>query len=149
MTSLYSQESDFVVLDASVWVSRLVPQDEFHQTVKNWMAEQREAGMQFISPALLLAEVGGVITRRTGQPVLGSQAVTRLENLPGLRLVEMDQELVLEAAKLAAASGLRGADSIYVAVAKRLELPLITFDLDQGARAKSHVNITAIISQAE
>jgi predicted nucleic acid-binding protein len=131
----------FVVLDASVWVSRLVSQDEFHEMVKAWMEEQREAGVQFISPALLLAEVGGAITRRTGDPALGKRAITQLENLPGLRLVEMDDEIMHEAASLAAKLGLRGADSVYVAVARQLNLPLVTFDVDQRERAKDHVTI--------
>jgi len=27
----------FIVVDASLWVSLLVPQDEFHDAVKTWM----------------------------------------------------------------------------------------------------------------
>ena len=134
----------FIVLDASVWVSCLVSKDEFHGTVKSWMEEQREAGVQFISPALLLAEVGGAISRRTGEPVLGKKAITQLENLPGLRLVEMDNELVRQAAKLAAELGLRGADSMYVAVARWLGLPLVTFDVDQRQRARERIAVHSI-----
>ena len=137
-------EKVFIVLDASVWVSRLVSQDEFHAAVKSWMEKQREAGIQFISPALLLAEVGGAISRRTGDPALAKRAITQLENLPGLRLVEMDNDLVHEAAILAAELGLRGADSIYVAVANQLDLPLVTFDVDQRQRAQERIAIQSI-----
>ena len=140
----HATEKPFFVLDASVWVSRLVSQDEFHAAVKSWMEEQREAGIQFISPALLLAEVGGAISRRTGEPVLAKRAITQLENLPGLRLVEMDNELVRQAAKLAAELGLRGADSMYVAVARRLDLPLVTFDVDQRERAGERIAVHSI-----
>ncbi|MGD0878828.1 MAG: type II toxin-antitoxin system VapC family toxin [Anaerolineales bacterium] len=134
-------EKSFFVLDASVWVSRLVSQDGFHAAVKSWMEEKREAGVQFISPALLLAEVGGAISRRTGDPVLAKKAITQLENLPGLRLVEMDNELVRQAAKLAAELGLRGADCMYVAVACQLDLPLVTFDVDQHQRAGERIAV--------
>jgi predicted nucleic acid-binding protein len=137
-------EKAFFVLDASVWVSRLVSQDEFHAAVKSWMEEQRESGVQFISPALLLAEVGGAISRRTGEARLGKKAITQLENLPGLRLVEMDNELVRQAAKLAAELGLRGADSMYVAVARQLDLPLVTFDVDQRERAGERIAVHSI-----
>src|SRR5664280_1444265 len=140
----HATEKPFFVLDASVWVSRLVSQDEFHAAVKSWMEEQREAGVQFISPALLLAEVGGAISRRTGEPVLAKRAITQLENLPGLRLVEMDNELVRQAAKLAAELGLRGADSMYVAVARQLDLPLVTFDVDQRERAGERIAVHSI-----
>jgi predicted nucleic acid-binding protein len=137
-------EKEFFVLDASVWVSRLVPQDEFHATIKSWMEDQREAGVQFISPALLLAEVGGAVSRRTGDPTLGKRSIARLENLPGLRLVEMDNDLVREAARLAAELGLRGADSLYVATASMLDLPLVTLDIDQSQRAQEKVPIHSI-----
>jgi len=137
-------DKEFFVLDASVWVSRLVPQDEFHATIKSWMEEQREAGRQFVSPALLLAEVGGAISRRTGDPALGRRAIARLEDLPGLRLVKMDNDLVREAARLAAELGLRGADSLYVATASLLNLPLVTLDIEQRQRAQEQVLIHAI-----
>jgi len=141
MISPPAAEKSFVVLDASVWVSRLVSQDEFHTAVRSWLEEQREAGVQFISPTLLLAEVGGAISRRTGDPTLGRRAIRRLEDLPGLRLVEMDNDLVHEAANLAAELGLRGADSVYVAVARQLNLPLATLDNDQSERAQARVAI--------
>lgn len=134
----------FVVIDASVWVSRLVSQDEFHEATKSWMEKQRETGMQFISPALLLAEVGGAISRRTGDPALGKRVITQLESLTGMRLVEMDNELMHEAASLAAELGLRGADSVYVAIAHQLNLPLVTFDVDQRERAQARVSARSI-----
>jgi predicted nucleic acid-binding protein len=137
-------EKAFYVLDASVWVSRLVAEDEFHAAVKAWMNKQRAADIQFISPALLLAEVGGAISRRTGVPSLGKRAITRLENLPGLKLVEMDNRLMLVSAHLATDIGLRGADSVYVALAKQLDLPLVTFDADQRQRAQKVVTIQEI-----
>lgn len=134
----------FLVLDASVWVSRLVPQDAFHALIKDWMQTQLETGTEFISPALLLAEVGGAVSRRTGAPNLGKRAIDTLENLPGLRLIEMDSSLMQESARLAAELGLRGADSTYVAAALHLDLPLFTFDDDQRERAKKRVTIYTI-----
>jgi predicted nucleic acid-binding protein len=144
MTSPQAGEKPYIVLDASVWVSRLVLQDEFHAVVKSWMEQQREAGVQFISPTFLLAEVGGAISRRTGDPALGKQAIHQLENLPGLQMVEMDNELIHEAASLAAELGLRGADTLYVVVAHQLNLPLVTFDVDQRERSREKVTIQSI-----
>jgi predicted nucleic acid-binding protein len=144
MTAADLVEKTFVVLDASIWVSRLISIDEFHAPVKVWMEQQREAGVEFISPALLLAEVGGAISRRTGDPALGNRAIDQLSDLPGLRLVELDNDLLHDAAHLAAELGLRGADSVYVAVAHQLNLPLVTFDLDQSERAKARVTVHTI-----
>jgi len=130
-----------VVVDASLWVARLVPQDVFHESVKVWMADQRAAGVEFLAPSLLLAEVAGAISRRTKAPSLGERALEMLENLPGLRLVEMDAPLMRKAAQLAASLGLGGADATYVAVAAHLELPLATLDDDQRRRAGQVVEV--------
>ena len=133
----------FFVLDASVWVARLIPQDEFHPLIKEWMIVQRTMDGQFMSPSLLLAEVAGAVSRRT-IPSLGHRAIQELQSLPGLRIIEMNNELIREAAGLAADLGLRGADSVYVAVAKQLGVPLLTFDVDQRERAKGKVEIVNI-----
>jgi predicted nucleic acid-binding protein len=114
-----------------------VSKDAFHRTVKDWMEQQRSEGAIFLSPAMLLPEVAGAISRRTGEARLARNAIDGLKRLPGLRLVEMDQPIVQEAARLAADLGLRGADSFYVAVAARLNLPLATLDIDQKTRAAS------------
>jgi predicted nucleic acid-binding protein len=141
-----TQARTFIVVDASVMVSRLVPQDIFHTAVKTWLNEQRAAGVEFVSPAFLLPEVGGAVSRRTAASHLGKEAVEILQNLPGLRLVEMDATLIREAAHLAADLSLRGADATYVAVAARLNLPLTTLDEDQKTRATKRVSIQEILN---
>lgn len=134
----------FLVLDASVWVARLVPEDAFYQSVKDWMIAKREKAFKFIAPSLLLTEIGGAISRRTGQAALALQALEQLQRLPALQLVNMDFALVQESAILAAELGLRGADSFYVALAARLALPLVTLDADQREKASKRVTIVEI-----
>lgn len=137
-------DAGFIVIDASVWVSRLVPRDIFHPVVKAWMEDRRSKGATFLSPGLLLPEVAGAISRPTGDPQLGRHAIEGLLGLPSLRLVDMDQTLVRHAARLAADFGLRGADSLYVAVAARLNLPLATLDDDQKNRASSVITVQSL-----
>lgn len=134
----------YVVVDASVWVARLVPQDVFHTDAKAWMEAQRDADVELISPALMLAEVAGAISRRTGDPKLGLKAIERLERLPRLRQVELDRELAREAAQLASELGLRGADATYAAIAARLDIPLVTLDRDQHKRASGRIAVHSI-----
>jgi predicted nucleic acid-binding protein len=134
----------FVVVDASVWVSRLVESDELHIFVKAWMNSQREQGTTFISPSLLLAEVGGVISRVTGKPELGLSAIQKIENLPDVRIVDMDKSLMDDASRIAAKYGVRGADSVYFAVASTLNIPLVTFDIDQRGKAAKLVDVIEI-----
>ena len=133
----------FIVVDASVWVARLVPQDVFYKPVKEWISARLEENDQFLAPSLLLAEIGGAISRRT-TPSLGLKVIEQVENLPGLQLVEMENFLLREAANLAAELGLRGADSTYVAVAARLDLPLMTLDIDQREKAAKRVEVLEI-----
>jgi len=140
-------DSPYVVVDASLWVARLVPQDTFHKASKNWMESMASQATVLLSPTLLLAEVAGAITRRTALPELALRAVEALQLLPDLRLVEMDQSLVQQAAQLAARHALRSADALYVAVAAQLGIPLVTLDADQRARAGNLVTILPIEDQ--
>ncbi|NLG97362.1 MAG: type II toxin-antitoxin system VapC family toxin [Chloroflexi bacterium] len=131
----------FVVVDASIWVSRLIPQDEHHERCQKWLIAQRAAGVTLVSPSLLLPEVAGAISRRTGDAALADRAVQSLQALPGLRLVEMNQSVVQVAAQMAASCGMRGADSVYAAVAHQLSIPLATLDADQRTKAGQMVAI--------
>jgi predicted nucleic acid-binding protein len=133
----------FIVVDASIWVARLVSEDVFYEPVKEWMAARLSEDDQFLAPSLLLAEIGGPISRRT-TPALGLKVIEQVQDLPGLQLVEMEDSLMRESAQLAAELGLRGADSTYVAVAARLEIPLITLDVDQRERAAKRIKVLEI-----
>ena len=133
----------FIVVDASIWVARLVSEDVFYQPVRDWMSARLEQDDQFLAPSLLLAEIGGAISRRTTSS-LGLKAIEQVKSLPGLQLIEMEQALIDDAAQLAAELGLRGADSTYVAVAVRLDLPLITLDIDQRQRAAKRVKVLTV-----
>ena len=131
----------YVVVDASVWVARLVAGDIFHDTSRRWLEGKRTRGERFLAPSLLLAEVAGAIARRTGEADLARRATAALKQLEDLRLVEMEAGLVQRAADLAANLGLRGADAFYVAVAAHLSVPLATLDTDQQGRAANVVEI--------
>lgn len=133
----------FIVVDASIWVARLVSEDVFYQPVKEWMAARLAEEDQFLAPSLLLAEIGGAISRRTTSS-LALKAIEQVQSLPGLQLIEMEHSLIHDAAQFAAELGLRGADSTYVAVAIRLDLPLITLDADQRQRAAKRVKVLNI-----
>lgn len=127
------------VVDASVWVSRLVPQDVHHAQSRSWLEQYTAAGKLLVAPVLLLPEVAGAVARRTGLSELGQQAIQAILRIPGLHLVTLDGRLGLEAARLAADLRLRGADAVYVAVAHRLRLPLITWDEEQRLRAATAI----------
>lgn len=132
-----------IVVDASVWVSRLVPHDVRYATSRDWLERQVASGRLLVAPVLLLAEVAGAVSRRTGRPRLAKRATEALLRLPGLRLVPLDARLGRTAAGLAAERGLRGADAVYVATASHLNIPLVTWDSEQRERASGLVAVRA------
>ncbi|RME30683.1 PIN domain-containing protein [Candidatus Parcubacteria bacterium] len=58
---------------------------------------------------------------------------------PQLTLVTLDETLAEEAAEIAADRGLRGADAVYVAVARRHRCILISLDREQRERGAAVV----------
>ena len=119
------------VVDASVWVSRLVSADVHHPVSQTWLEAFVGGGGQCVAPVLLLAEVAGAIPRRTAEARLGQAALKMLLRLPALRIVNVERRLGMSAAQLAADLGLRGADAVYVALAQQLKVPLVTWDQEQ------------------
>ncbi|NPA91741.1 MAG: type II toxin-antitoxin system VapC family toxin [Chloroflexi bacterium] len=132
-----------MVVDASVWVSALVPQDVHHTRSREWLEERLREGVLLVAPVILLAEVAGAIARRTGDPSLGERATEMILSLPTLRLVPVDDRVGGEAARLAARLRLRGADALYVAVASLLGVPLITWDREQQERCQTVVRTSS------
>jgi predicted nucleic acid-binding protein len=125
------------VVDASVWVSRLVLNDVHHEPSYSWLEGTVNRGELIVAPALLLAEVAGAISQRTGRPELAAQAVDLLEQLPNSRLVAIDPQLAHQAAHLAGEHRLRGSDAFYVALAQQLGFSLVTWDREQAERGSA------------
>jgi predicted nucleic acid-binding protein len=130
-----------IVVDASVWVSRLVPDDVHYGASRLWLEQIVYRGEPLISPAILLAEIAGAVSRRTGESGLAERAVRDVLQVPGVRLVSIDRRLGQEAARLAARLHLRGADAVYVATARLMRLPLVTWDSEQHSRANALVSV--------
>ena len=118
-----------VVVDANVFISLLVPTDVHHQRCADWLRARLADGESLVAPSILLAEVGGAISRRTSD-ANGRNALATLRRVRTLRLVPIDAKLAVLAADLAVDHGLRGADALYAAVATSLEIPLVTLDQD-------------------
>jgi predicted nucleic acid-binding protein len=116
-----------MVVDASVWVSALLPDDAHHAASRVWLVRQ-SSSTTLVVPALALPEVAGAIGRRTGLAARGEVALRRMTGVPGLRIVALDEALALSAARTAAQLRPRGADAVYVAVAQAHGLPLVTLD---------------------
>jgi len=127
------------VVDASVWVSRASQRDPAHERTIAWFDRQAREGAVHAAPVIVLAEVAGALARTSRSSELGLRVVTRLVDLPRLRLLAIDASIGLRAGEIAADLRLRGADAVYVAIAERLNLPLVTWDREQRERGGSLV----------
>lgn len=61
--------------------------------------------------------------------------------MPHVQLVTLDDALIDEAAEIAADRALKGADAVYVAVARRHRAILVTLDREQRERAAALVAV--------
>jgi predicted nucleic acid-binding protein len=123
-----------VIVDASVWVSYFLPRDRFHADTVSWLEGCLRAERDLSSPVLLLAELAGAVSRETGNAESGISAVDALGSIPSLTLLPLEGELTRLSAQVAASLRVRGADSIYIAAAEQLQLPLVTWDVEQRTR---------------
>lgn len=130
-----------MVIDASVWIGALHVQDAHHAASTRWLNQHLTGATQLVTPTLALAEVAGAIRRRTGSVASGNRVIADIAALPGLDLVPLDIALASEAAALAADRALRGADAVYVAVARRLGLPLVTWDEEIHTRCAGVIRV--------
>ena len=129
-----------MVVDASIMVAVFHQADQYHQQSRAWLRDHLRAGDTLIAPMLLLSEVSGAVTRRSGDAALGRRSLLRLIGLQRLRLVPPDARLGVLAAQIALELRLRGADVVYVALADQLQLPLMTWDREQRERGGQRID---------
>lgn len=129
-----------IVIDASVWVSYLIPQDVNHGVTVSWLDRYLDAEQVLIAPTVVLPEVSGAIARRVSTTD-GHRARTLLQQIDLLRFVAVDDTLADQAAQLACDLHLKGADAVYVAVADALGLALISWDGEHVTRAAQRIRV--------
>ena len=125
-----------VTLDASVWLAALSPAERDHAECASLLSSLIERGVALHQPGLFVIEVCASIARRTRNRALATEAGRATLEVPGLVVHALDHELAAEAANIAAAYALRGADAVYVATARRMNATLVTLDRDVRERAE-------------
>jgi len=128
-----------VVIDASVYVSRLRRQEVYHVESVRLLEAITAHEVSVLCPEILLPEVAAALARGLGDTELACRAAVHLRRLPGHRFVSVDRVLSGAAARLAAEYRLRGCDAIYAALAQREGARLITWDKQQRERAAAVV----------
>jgi predicted nucleic acid-binding protein len=129
------------VVDASVWVALNHADDPAHGRAVAWFEWVRARDEPLVAPTLLSSEVAGAMRRLTGQEGPALKVVDQLTTLGVIDLIVLDQQRARQAAELAAASGVRGADAVYLALAREREDVLVTFDRVQRDRGAAFVRV--------
>jgi predicted nucleic acid-binding protein len=127
-----------IVADASFWVAAFRTQDAHHDPSARLLRRMVADDIPVSSPTLALVEVAGALARRTGSQPLAESAIRYLQGQPWLTLSPLSIAFSETAARVAITCSLRGADAVYVALARQESAPLITLDdemLKRGAPA--------------
>lgn len=131
--------SEPLTVDASVFVSALSLTEPSHRESADFLSALRDRPRPLILPTLVRPEIAGAVARRTGNQQLALRDA-QLGFLQGqVVMVDLDSALADEAAELAAAHGLRGADAVYAATARRFDAILVTLDDGLRGRLPAHI----------
>ena len=117
-----------IVADASFWVAAFLTQDAHHDQSARLLRRMVSHEIPVSSPTLALVEVAGALARRTGSQPLAESAIRYLKGLPWLTLSPLSIAFSESAAGVAITCSLRGADAVYVALARQESACLVTLD---------------------
>ena len=128
-------------LDANIFIRDLDTREPDHAACHELIEQLVAREIPIIVPLIVLAEVAGTVSRTRHDPIAGRIAADALRDIPYIRFLPLDEALAKEATEIAADYALRGADAIYVAVARRTGSALVSLDREQRTRAASVVTV--------
>lgn len=124
-------------MDASVFVNAFNPHEEGHAQSLSLLAAIQESGDPIIVPTLVLPEIGAAVARASGDSAGALQYLTATAAL--VTLVPLTVAMARQAAELATSHRVRGADAVYLAVARRYGTTVVSRDEEQRARGSAVV----------
>lgn len=122
------------VVDASVIVSVVNPDEPYHNQCRAWLSTVLLSGEQIYAPAIILAEVGAALSRGKHDQGLAQRAISLLSQETLIQLQPLSVEFSRRTAVIAIEHQIRGCDAVYVALAEQLAAELVTLDNQQLER---------------
>jgi len=124
-------------IDASVFVNAFNPHERGHAESLAFLTVVREQGSAIVVPTLLVTEVAAAVARASGDADDALAYARAIARLPHLTFVSLTPTFALQAAELAATHRLRGADAVYVGVARLYGATLVSRDEEQLMRGSA------------
>ncbi len=121
-------------VDASVFVNAFNLHEPGHQASLRILEAIQERGDPVIVPTLLVAEIASAVARACDDSAGALRYANAAAALPHLMLVALTPVMAREAAELAAGHRLRGANAVYLAVARRYGTTVVSRDDEQRTR---------------
>ncbi len=115
-------------VDASVWVNASGKNELGYAQSRRMLAEIVQQKISIYVPTLILAEVGGALSRRRTKLQRINRIITQIATLQYLHLIPIDLSIAQHAQDLAIQHRLKGADAIYVAIASLHRCKLVSLD---------------------
>jgi predicted nucleic acid-binding protein len=122
------------VVDASVCVALFKADELDHAACRSWLVETLRREETIVSPVVLLPEVASGMARGLGDTAAVQEAIGILRGRRFIELSPVTESVAAFAAEIAAKHGIRGSDALYVALASRLDMELVTLDRQQRER---------------
>ena len=126
-----------LTLDSSVIIASLLKKEPRHKEALEIWSTILSGNNVAIMPYSVLVEVVAAIKRRTGSESLAMEVKQELLNIETISFVILDDKSAVEAADLAAKTGVRGMDALVIQVSKEFETELVTFDDEMTEKIKS------------
>jgi predicted nucleic acid-binding protein len=124
-------------VDASVFVNAFNPHEEGHAESLRLLTVIQEHADPVIVPTLLIPEISSAVTRASRDAAGALAYALATAELAHLTLVALTPAMARQAAELAATHQLRGADAVYVAIARRYGTTLVSRDEEQRTRGSA------------
>ena len=124
-----------------MWLSSLVHSDERRGPSRDWLATILAREIEIAEPAPFLVEIAGAVARQTGLSDLGATVIERLLDLDLMKFHPVDQPTAVRAAEIAADLKIADPDALYLELADRLNVALVSWESELGIRAGEFVDV--------
>ncbi len=121
-------------IDASVFVNAFNPHEAGHAESLSFLTAIQQTGDPIIVPTLVLPEIASAVARATNDGAGALRYASATAALPHLTLISLTATTARHAAEMAAHYRLRGADAVYLAVARRYAARVVSRNDEQRSR---------------